>query len=190
MSDSHQQFATEVVEGNKQMSVQALKNLYDYGYWANRKLFAVIAQLAPEQFTQPIAGSYGSIRNTLVHMMSAEAGWLERCGGPSRGPRLNPDDFPTVLSVIKPWETLEANLRRFLGKLNDEDLVRDIEFSIDSPEQHSLPLGELMQHAAIHGIHHRGQLALLLRHLGHAPGDFDILFYYAEKSGGSIQASP
>ena len=46
-----------------------------------------------------------------------------------------------------------------------------------------MPLGELLQHAAIHGIHHRGQAALLLRMLGVAPGNVDILFYYAERSG-------
>lgn len=58
------------------MTVKDLENLYDYGYWANRKLIHVISQLTPEQFTQPVAGSYGSIRNTLVHVLSAEwVGW-------------------------------------------------------------------------------------------------------------------
>jgi uncharacterized damage-inducible protein DinB len=28
------------------------------------------------------------------------------------------------------------------------------------------------------GVHHRGQVALLLRLLGYPPGNFDILFYY------------
>ncbi len=40
-----------------------------------------------------------------------------------------------------------------------------------------------MQHAANHGVHHRGQVALLLRLLGYAPGNLDILVYYAEKLG-------
>jgi uncharacterized damage-inducible protein DinB len=37
-----------------------------------------------------------------------------------------------------------------------------------------------MQHAANHGVHHRGQISLLLRMLGYSPDNFDILFYYAE----------
>jgi uncharacterized damage-inducible protein DinB len=58
------------------MTVKDLENLYDYGYWANRKLFQVISQLTSEQFTQPVTGSYGSIRNTMVHALSAEWGWI------------------------------------------------------------------------------------------------------------------
>ena len=54
------------------MTANDLTSLYDYGYWVNRKLFPVLQQLTPEQFTQPVAGSYGSVRNTLVHVLSAE----------------------------------------------------------------------------------------------------------------------
>ncbi|MDQ1473743.1 MAG: toxin ParE1/3/4, partial [Bryobacterales bacterium] len=55
-----------------EMTVNDLETLFDYGYWANRKLFVVLSQLTAEQFTQPVAGSYGSVRNTMVHVLSAE----------------------------------------------------------------------------------------------------------------------
>ena len=32
-------------------------------------------------------------------------------------------------------------------------------------------------------VRHRGQVALMLRLLDYTPGNFDILFYYAEKRG-------
>jgi uncharacterized damage-inducible protein DinB len=44
-----------------------------------------------------------------------------------------------------------------------------------------MPVGELLQHAANHGAHHRGQVSLLLRLLGYAPENFDLLFYFGEK---------
>ena len=82
------------------MTVEDLERLFDYGYWANKKLLLVVSQLTPGQFTQSVAGSYGSIRTTLVHVLSADWGWLDRCGGPKRGVALKPDDFPTVESLV------------------------------------------------------------------------------------------
>jgi uncharacterized damage-inducible protein DinB len=163
------------------MTVKDLERLYDYGYWANKKLFQVVSQLSPEQFTQTVTGSYGSIRNTLVHTLSAEWGWLDRCGGHARGPALKPDDFPTLQSLTDVWNTVEAHVRVFLVKLKDEDLNRTIEFTNPRGEKRSAVLGGLMQHAATHGVHHRGQVALLLRSLGYVPGNVDLLFYDAEK---------
>ncbi len=165
------------------MTVKDLEVLYDYGYWANGKLFNVISQLTPEQFTVAVAGSYGSIRNTMVHLLSAEWGWLSRCGGPERGPRLNPADYPTVESLIEVSGKVGVHVREFLSGLKDEDLARNVAYMNDRAEERSMPLGTLLQHAANHGVHHRGQVALLLRLLGYAPGNLDIRVYYAEKLG-------
>jgi uncharacterized damage-inducible protein DinB len=163
------------------MTVKDLENLFDYGFWANRKLLEVMSQQTPEQFTQPVSGSHGAIRNTMVHVLSAEWGWLSGCGGPERGAPLNPTDFPTVASVVDTWNKVERWLREFLSTLRDEDLARNVEFVIGGSEKRSMPLGELLQHAANHGVHHRGQVSLLLRLQGYNPDNFDILFYYAEK---------
>ena len=165
------------------MTIDVLRVLYDYNYWANRHLFRVLAQAPPDDFIRPAAGSYGSIRNTLVHVMSAEWGWLERCGGPARGPKLKAEDFPDLQSVVNTWQTVEGRVRGFLETLTDDDLNRDVEFAIGTDPLQSMRIGELLHHAVVHATHHRGQIALLLRTLGHAPGNFDILFYYAEKRG-------
>jgi uncharacterized damage-inducible protein DinB len=162
--------------------VEDLKTLFDYSYWANDRLCGVLSQLTTEQFTQPVAGSYGSIRNTMVHMLSAEWGWLERCGGAARGPALNSQDYPTVTSLFERWRHVEACVREFLSTLQDADLGRVVEFAIGGGSRQSMTLGQLLHHTAIHGVHHRGQVALLLRMLGHVPGNFDILLYYARHS--------
>jgi uncharacterized damage-inducible protein DinB len=163
------------------VTVKDLDRLFDYGYWANAQLFNAVAKLTREQFTQPVAGSYGSIRNTLVHTMSAEAGWLDRCGGPKRGPKLDPASYPTFEALQQHWNQIEQHVRQFLTTLHDEDLERRIEYSFGPGPVSSGTVGELMHHAANHAVHHRGQVALLLRMLGHAPGDFDLLFYDSRK---------
>ena len=158
------------------MRVADIEYLYDYNYWANQKLFAVILQLSPDEYTQTVAGSYESIRNTLVHMLSAEWGWLDRCGGLARGDRLDPRDFPTLDVVTKAWREVETAMHEFLSGLTDDAVARDVTFAI-AGQSHSIPLGGLLHHAAIHGAHHRGQVALMLRTLGYTPGNFDLLIY-------------
>jgi uncharacterized damage-inducible protein DinB len=163
------------------MTVDVLNRRYEYGYWANRRLFAVIAQLTPAEFTHGFAGGWGSIRNTLVHTMSAEWGWIDRCGGARRGPALKSDDYPTAESLIREWGVIEAHVREFLHVLRDDDLRRAIQFNLPQTGERTLTVGELLEHGANHAVHHRGQVALLLRMLGHAPGNFDLLFYDAEQ---------
>src|SRR5512140_2835851 len=164
------------------MHVADIERLYDYHYWANKKLLGVMAQLTPSQFTQPVAGSYESVRTTMVHILSAEWGWLDRCGGPARGEKLDPAGYPTVDALVRTWTVVESQMRGFLAGLNDEDLMRDVAFTLGGGERYAMRLGDLLQHAAVHAVHHRGQVALLLRTLGCTPGNVDFLFYAKEHS--------
>lgn len=165
------------------MTAHDLATLFDYSYWANERLFRVVASLTAEEFSRHVAGSYGSVRNTLVHALSTEWGWLDRCGGLKRGGRLEPDAYPTAESLLGDWSRVESSMRTFLSGLKDEDLARPIDYEGSGGARRSMPLGEVMHHAVNHTTHYRGQTALLLRELGHTPGNVDLLFYYAEKRG-------
>jgi uncharacterized damage-inducible protein DinB len=157
--------------------IEELARLADYNQWANGRLFAALAPLTDEEFTREVAGSYGSIRNTMVHLLSAEWGWIDRCGGPPRGPALKAGDYPTLASVVARWQEIAQLSRDFLATLTDADLARTVEWSLGEAPPRQSRLGDLLQHGVIHAVHHRGQVALLLRTMGHAPGNFDLLFY-------------
>ncbi len=163
------------------MRVPDLVRLYDYGSWANARLLAAVARLTPEEFARPVAGSYGSVRNTLVHVMSAEWGWVERCGGHARGARLRPEDYPTPETLIAEWGRVEGHARALLAGLTDDDLAREVAFAFGGEPPSVAPVGALLQHAALHAVHHRGQVALLMRELGHASGNFDLLYFAVER---------
>lgn len=79
-------------------------------------------------------------------------------------------------------ELFERDMRAFLATLRDEDLIREIRFTLGGSVEQVMLLGGLLRHAAVHGVHHRGQVSLLLRMLGHAPGNLDMLMYYGERT--------
>jgi len=163
------------------MRVADFERLYDYSCWANARLFDVVSRIAPEQFTRNVAGSYQSVRNTLVHTLSAEWGWMERCGGPPRGAKLDPANYPTAASVITAWKQVEKDFRAFLMSMNDADLSKPVEFGFSPGEKKSQSRMDILQHAMNHASHHRGQVSLLLRELGVVPGNYDFLWYADER---------
>jgi len=91
---------------------------------------------------------------------------------------LKASDYPEQKDLIERWRVVESHMREFLGTLQNDDMSCNVEFSIGNGPKHSVTLGALMHHAA--RVHHRGQVALLLRMLGRAPGNFDLLFYCLE----------
>jgi uncharacterized damage-inducible protein DinB len=167
------------------MTIADITGLFDYSYWANRKLFETVVQIKPKELAKTIDGSRGCIRNTLVHLINAEALWLARCRKQTTPALLIPDDFTSGQSLADAWKPVETNMRQFLSTLHDADLDQTIEFSIGGKTLTS-PIGELLQHTANHAAHHRGQVSLLLRLLGYEPALFDLLLYHAQRRGTPI----
>src|SRR4029079_8132584 len=110
--------------------VDELRRLFRYHYWATRKLLGVVSTLTNEEWSQEVAGSYGSVRNTLVHTLSAEWGWLERCGGASRGGTRTAEKYRTRRSVIDLWQRIESEVNRFLLAATPEQINGIVEFTI------------------------------------------------------------
>lgn len=165
------------------MTVADLITRFDYDTWATTRLLDTAARLPDGAFVATVGGAYGSVRTTAVHGLNASWGWLGRCGAPARGPRLDPADYPTVASVQALAAKVDGHARSLLASLTDADLDRVVVYRNDRDEPRSLPLGEILAHAANHAVHHRGQIAMMLRMLGQAPGNVDLLFYYGERRG-------
>jgi uncharacterized damage-inducible protein DinB len=52
-----------------------VRTLVDYHYWARNRMFEALANLTSDQFTQNLFNSFPSIRDTVVHLYSADWGW-------------------------------------------------------------------------------------------------------------------
>ena len=70
------------------ISIEGLRELYDYNYWARDQQLAVCEKLSEERLSRPLGSSFGSLRDTLKHLPGAEWVWVERFYG------RNPRSFP------------------------------------------------------------------------------------------------
>ena len=68
------------------MTLQDLRTLVDFHYWARDRLLDSIERLTPEQFTRDMGNSFPSIRDTVAHLHAAEWAWYSRwrCGAVTR----------------------------------------------------------------------------------------------------------
>ena len=64
------------------MNANAFRHFYDYHFAVNRKIWdTCIIPLSDEQFTRPADYSQGSIRDQLLHLISAEDVWFSKLRG-------------------------------------------------------------------------------------------------------------
>jgi uncharacterized damage-inducible protein DinB len=159
------------------ISAEYLRELYDYNYWARDQQLAACGTLAPEQLAQPLGSSFGSLRDTLTHLLGAEWAWLQRFNGQS--PRSFPgnEELLTLEAIRSRWREVEEGMRAYLRALTLEMLAAPLTYQNFKGETWSYPLWQTLVHLANHGTYHRGQVTMALRQLGARPPALDYLVY-------------
>src|SRR5437868_4705709 len=106
------------------MTAELLRLLYGYNHWATERILDTAARLTPEQFAAPAGGEQRSVRDTLVHMLRTQKGWLSWWDG-SLSPAeayalpLNLADFPDIAAVRGMWKQVEQQTEAFVTGLSD-----------------------------------------------------------------------
>jgi uncharacterized damage-inducible protein DinB len=163
------------------MNVEDFQLLYEYNSWANLRTLDSCASLSAEQFTRDLKSSFSSLRDTLVHIVSAEWIWLERWHGRAPTAFPNASDYPDLESVRRRFAKIDRNLVDYTASLNGDELQRVVSFKRMTGEAFALPLSQLLHHVANHGTYHRGQIATMLRQLGAKPAATDLLIFYRDR---------
>ena len=151
------------------MTFQSLLDLLRYHYWARDRLLDAVERLPTAQFRRDLGSSIGSIRDTLVHLVSAEWVWCSRWRGESPRKPLPPADFRTAADVRALWTEEEAQVLAFLSRLGPAGVNREFrDIQPDGTESASV-FWHMLQHVVNHATYHRGQFAAMLRQLGAEP---------------------
>jgi uncharacterized damage-inducible protein DinB len=166
------------------MDKASLITLYDYTYWATARMLDAARQAGDEAYAAPCPELYyGSLRGTLVHILSAEWIWRTRCqDGNSPTAMLDPQAFPTIDALTERWQVEETAMSLYLAGLKDQDLQRTVSYQSTKGQLFQNTLWHLLVHGVNHGTQHRSEAAMVLTRLGHSPGDLDMIVHFRELS--------
>lgn len=159
-----------------------------YNQWINKKIYHVCAELDQDNLTKNLGAFFGSILETLNHILVADIIWLKRFTN-------HPHNYPSLdyIQNIRPPLALNQILYDNFHKLQVERQIIDnliIQFSLELQEKnldtfldyqdtkgnfYKRKLGFLIQHFFNHQTHHRGQITTLLSQLNIDIGSTDLL---------------
>jgi uncharacterized damage-inducible protein DinB len=152
------------------VKTDVIASLIDYMYWVNHRLLDAAQHLDTEQWTAANSTTVRSLRATLVHELDVEWSWrLNLQGRLAEDEReLAADDFPDLASLRQRWAADEAEMRRWIAGLTDQDLDTSVASELSRDER---PLWQYLIHIVTHAAQQHADAATILTTLGHSPGD-------------------
>ncbi|NUM49091.1 MAG: DinB family protein [Anaerolineales bacterium] len=151
-----------------------LTTLFNHYLWANVSLFEQCANLTPEQLDATLLGTFGSIRETLEHIVRAEQNYLHRIRTGQRLVRPENASSLTMAEMLASLRTTGEGLIEWAGKVQpDETVTVDWE---GTPR--GVPKTILLTQAINHATEHRSQVMAILTQLGIEPPELDGWNYF------------
>jgi uncharacterized damage-inducible protein DinB len=155
----------------------SLTTLFSHNLWANLRLLECCAALSSEQLDATISGTYGSIQDTLEHIVTAERFYYSRI---STGQRYRRPENAPPLTFAEMTESIHASGAGFIEwapKILPNDTV-----PIDwDGTMRDVPKTILLTQAINHATEHRAQVMAILTQLGIEPPELDGWTFFAER---------
>lgn len=145
------------------MTADDLKRLMAYRLWARERVLESLEALPAWTFTAPAASSFPSIRDTLVHILSADTIWASRLGVVWPDAHLEPRDHPDLASLRASWEVVDRALRAAVEGPPPDDPGRMVTYRTTAGVEYCQSLGQIVQHLVNHQTYHLGQVVTLVR---------------------------
>lgn len=153
-----------------------LRVMAEYNLWMNERLYAIIGDMPEAERTADRGGFFGSLHNTLDHILFGDRAGLARLTGgeipafPGRKPA-----FPVFADLRRERAAADAALLAFARSVDAESLRAPLTFySAVYQRERSVPRWTLAVHLFNHQTHHRGQITDMLSRMGVDYGSTDL----------------
>ena len=153
-----------------------LTTLFSHHLWANLRLLEQCAELTGEQLKATISGAFGSIHDTLQHIVTSEQSYFSRIS--TGQPRRHPEDAPplTIAEMVEAVRATGAGLIEWAPKVQAGDTVQ-IDWD-GTPRE--VPKTILLTQVINHATEHRAQVMAILTQLGIQSPDLQSWAYFDE----------
>lgn len=164
------------------MQPEEVTLLFAYDAWATERVLDQAAQVNQAELLAPRPFGQGSLRDTLVHLVSAMWIWRTRCQeGRSPTQFLKAGDFADMAAVRSRWQAESAAIRDYVAGLSAADLSGMFHYQDTRGNTHQDKLWQILAHVINHSTQHRTEVAAILTTLGFSPGDLDLIVYLRQK---------
>ena len=153
--------------------IQCINILLEHNFACREPLLNAIAQLSNEDLTRDMKVGFGSIRGILIHLMKTELFWISVVSDQEMPP-MNDEDYVDVDSIRKAWQEIEGDTRKFV-EYQSENSFQHVKNVTWDDQTVSFTVAKAIIHMATHETHHRGLVIGLMKQLGHATPDVDMM---------------
>ena len=160
------------------MTSSLLEDAFGHHVWATLRLIDTCLPLGQEQLETAAPGTFGSIIETMRHLVGADAAYLHALTA-GKHPTSDADEMD--LHALR--QVMEGN-RSEWSSLLSQDLDPDlmvVRYRDDGSESHA-PLGIRLAQAIHHGTDHRSQICTALTTMSVQPPEIDV-WDFADKDG-------
>ncbi|SEW39029.1 Uncharacterized damage-inducible protein DinB (forms a four-helix bundle) [Chitinophaga sp. YR573] len=153
--------------------------LADYNIWADNIAIGWLNQINDEQWDQVIISSFSSIKQTAIHIASAEKIWVDFWENVSAPVYLSAGFKGTKNDLIEIWKKASVGLKKFIEEYPEENYQQQVKFKKPNGEEGRMEFSQTFPHMINHSTYHRGQLVTLLRQAGFTKlSSTDLFTYY------------
>lgn len=154
-----------------------LKLLLGFNEWADGWLLDAAQHLKPEQLAEKHKMGFGSVFETLIHIMDTQRIWLSRWQGVSPKSLVMASDYKSLEQLGADWDKVHKDLRGYVLRLNDARLHSDFTYQNMKGETYTNSIAWTLLHVFNHSTEHRSQVAAICTMAGRDVGPMDIIHY-------------
>lgn len=150
-----------------------------YTAWADSKVMYWLNQIDDGQWNMKLNSSFGSVRETVMHIVSAEKIWIDFWEQDPEANYLSQTFKGTKNDLMEIWQSASVGILDFIEALPEDSYDRQIGFRYPDGRQASLEFWQTFSHLHNHSTYHRGQLVTLLRQVGFTGlSSIDLITYF------------